>query len=119
MKVNSVQNLGFRGIYTVYGSRGKMLRLQNILSSNEARDMNVGYINATDTFEHIDTIRHLDQIKYRNTAQDGGMVGFIFTDDDIEEFDLIDKMSEDTAHDLTFKTDKAIDLDKENIPNIL
>lgn len=118
MNINSIQNCAFKGIYAVYGSKDRMTRLEHVLNTHDARQANISYLDATDTFEHIGTIRHLDQVKYRDTALEGGKVGFILTDDDADEVEFIDEVDEDTVHTLTFNTDEKIDMDQDNIPNI-
>ncbi|MBQ8475747.1 hypothetical protein IJ531_01650 [bacterium] len=119
MRVNSIgANMAFGKIYTAYGSKGRMTRLENVLSSKEANYVRMGYVDATDVFKNINVIRSMDEVKLRNTAQQGGMAGFILTDEDADELEFIDKFDEDMAHALSRKSGETICIDNDNIKNI-
>ena len=120
MNINSISNsLGFKGIYTIYGPTEKMGKVSRILSSQDAKEINMRYMDATDTFEHMDTFRSLDEVTLHKEAKTGNNVGFIFTDEDAQELEFADTLDEDTAHIITNISDDIIDLNDNHIKNIL
>lgn len=112
-------NVAFGKVYAVSGPKGRMNKLEAVLSSDDAHNNKLGYIDATDIYSNsIYPLRNRVDIHLRHQVHDGNKVGFILTDDDSHIASDIDgSINEDTISDLSFNTDSFVNLNKEHIPN--
>jgi len=110
-------NVNFGKIYAVHGPKEKAEKLEAVLSTKNAQQSSLAYMDITHIYSNLYAMRSLRDVALKNAAEAGESIGLLFTEKDARDVNEVSTLNEEEVSVLCNKDSEMINLNDDMIFN--